>query len=72
MMFKTRALMIPAKNFSKNDFLFQYFQTVNLGLFLRITHLRSDIYTFIDEGHKLNKPTTEVAQNQLKIITNLT
>ncbi len=29
--------MIPAKNFSKNDFLFQRFQAIYFGLFLRIT-----------------------------------
>ncbi len=31
----------PAKNFIKNDFLFQYFQTVNFGLFLGINHMFS-------------------------------
>ncbi len=37
--------MIPAKYFSKNNFLFQYFKTVNFGPFLRITQLTVPVDT---------------------------
>ncbi len=38
MIFRTWALMIPAKYFSKNNFIFQYFKAVNFGLFLWTPH----------------------------------
>ncbi len=70
MIFRTWAL---AKYFSKNNFLFQYFKTVNFGLFLRITFiavLKLTLSSTVRWYHSMEKRTTKlwkVRQVQLKL-----